>query len=138
MARFTYKDRLVVVCTEMSRAAALRVAQSVNMLVDLAPTLNGTLTNELDTIYVLNTPCSVLLDSKVLDTGTHSIDLDGQAFSLTLPLTRECFDALPVSLTAQWISAAQTENQWLTDFFLSALKAMAQPTGAPQSDKAPS
>lgn len=124
--------------SEMSRAQALRVAQSLNALIGVDGLQADFMQTELDTLYVLNAPALVTLDGKVLDAGSYPLQMGDTNFTLELPLTRACFDALPVSLAAEWIAAAQRENEWLSDFFVKALRRTIQSISVPTSDSAAS
>lgn len=138
MARFSYKDRLTVVVHEMNRAAALRVAQTINTLVDIETDSAGFMSNEVHLAFVLNAPCMVTYDKSVLTDGTHHLAIDDSVIELTLPLTRETFEALPVSLTAAWIEAAELENEWLSQHFLAVLNRIVPIESARASDSAAS
>lgn len=137
MTTFTWKERLKVSVWEINRAKALRVAQTVNNLLDIHTDDSGFISSELDAAFVLNAPCKVMWDGEPLTDGAHTLAIDDYEVALTLPLTRECFDALPVSLAAAWIEAAQTENGWLSTFFIVTLRGV-QTNGERQSVDLPS
>lgn len=137
MAKFTYKERLTVSVHEMTRAQALRFAQTVNAVLELQATSDGVISSEVNVGYALNSPCHVSYEGKLLENGMHNLALDGEMINLTLPLTRECFDNLPVSLTALWIEAAQVENEWLSNRFLAVLNQILPLTSEPKSDSEP-
>lgn len=123
MRKVTYRDRLILLISEVSRANALKVVQVVNALMEAELDNAGYIGNEFHWAYVQNAPVRVLWDGKLLENGTHILKFDEyDELTLTLPLTRDCFEALPVSLSAVWIEAAQAENEWLNQHFLSVMR----------------
>lgn len=128
MRKVTYRDRLILLISEVSRAKALQVVQVVNALMDADLDNAGYISNEFNFAYVSNAPVKVLFDGKLLENGTHVLKFEEyDELTLTLPLTRECFELLPVSLSAAWVEAAQAENEWLNQHFLSVMR-MTMPT----------
>ncbi len=128
MRKVTYRDRLILLVSEVSRAKALQVVQVVNALMEADLDNAGYISNEFNFAYVSNAPVRVLFDGKLLDNGTHTLVFEEyDELTLTLPLTREAFEALPVSLSAAWVEAAQAENEWLNQHFLSVMR-MTMPT----------
>jgi len=139
MQKIVYRDRLVLLVNEITRAKALQVVQIVNTLVDMEIDNAGYISNEFHFAYVSNAPVKVLFDGKLLDNGSHVLNFgEYNEINLTLPLTRECFEELPISLTAQWIEAAESENGWLSDHFLRAMRLIVPSLFEPVSDKAQS
>jgi hypothetical protein len=134
--KFTWHDRLIVAVSEMNRASALRVAQSINALLEIDTDKAGFMSNEIQLAFVLNAPCKVVYDGAVLDAGTHHLDMGEGGVDLMLPLTREGFEMLPVSLTALWIEAAEKENEWLSNRFLQTLSRITPFTSEPSSANA--
>lgn len=138
MAKFTYKDKLIVAVWEMNRAAGLHVGNIINSLIDIQTDNDGFLTNEVHLAFALNAPCKIVYNGAVLEDGTHHLDIGEEGFDLTLPLTREGFEALPVSLTVQWVEAAELENEWLSSHFLAILNRILTLKSVPSSDVAAS
>lgn len=136
MATFNWKT-LTVYVGEMSRAEALAFSKQAEMIQLLQDA--EALAREIDFMISGFSPSRVLHNNAALGDGDHTIAIgEGEYIKLTLPLTRACFDALPVSLAAAWTKAAEAENQLVTDFFLNALKTLSQRISAPQFDNAPS
>lgn len=139
MQKVVYRDKLTLLISEVSRAKALQVVQVVNALLDAEIDNAGFISNEFNFAYVSNAPVKALWDGKLLENGTHTLTFgEYDDLTLTLPLTRECFEALPVSLTALWVEAAQTENEWLNTHFLSAMRLTVPTLFEPESGKAQS
>ncbi len=123
MRKVVYRDRLILIVSEVSRAKALQVALVLSSLVGAEIGDGSFISNEYHFAYVSNATVKALWDGKLLEDGTHVLKFDEyDEITLTLPLTRECFDGLPVSLSAGWIEAAQSENEWLSEHFLSLLR----------------
>ncbi len=124
MRKVTYRDRLILLVSEVSRPKALEVVQVVNALMEAELDNAAYISNEYFFAYVKNAPVKVLWNGKLLDDGIHHLEFEEyDAINLTLPITRGCFDELPVSLSAAWIEAAQAENVWLSEHFLAVMKA---------------
>lgn len=138
MATFTWRDEITVSVGEMSRAQALDCARQFEIATQFAISLPE-LMAETDVLGVLNAPAVVQHKSQVIDAGTRTITLaDGECISLTLPMTRECFSALPISLTRQWITAMVKSNEWLVDDLKKLLSLATEKISEPQSGSAPS
>src|SRR5690348_1854635 len=104
MRKVTYRDRLILIVTEVSYAKALQVVQVVNALIDAKTDNAGFISNEFNYAYVGDAPVKALWDGKLLEDGTHVLKFEEyDEVTLTLPLTRDCFETLPVSLTAAWV-----------------------------------
>lgn len=139
MRKIVYRDRLIVFVGEINRAKALQVAQTVTTLLDADIDNPALISNEFHFAYVTNAPVKILFDGKVLEDGKHVLSFgEYDDLEITLPINRECFDALPVSLTADWIKAAEAENEWLSDHFLSIMKLTVPMLFEPASDNMPS
>jgi hypothetical protein len=123
MRKVVYRDRLTLIIGMVNRAKALQVVQVVNSLMDAEIDNAGFISNEFNYAYVSNAPLKVLWDGKLLEDGTHTLSFEEyDELTLTLPITRDCFDALPVDLTAHWIEAATLENEWLNAHFLDVMR----------------
>jgi len=123
MRKVTHRDRLIILVSEVTRAKALEVAYVLSSLIDAEIDNAGFISSEYNFAYVHNAPVRVLWDGKLLEEGSHELQFEEyDTLNLTLPLTRECFENLPASLTAAWIEAAQAENEWLSQHFLSILR----------------
>lgn len=139
MRKVTYRDRLVILVSEVSRAKALQVVQVINALMDAEIDNAGFISNEFNFAYVSNSSIKVLWDGKLLEDGTHTLVFEEHdELPLTLPLTRDAFEALPVSLAAAWVQAAQEENVWLNEHFLSVMRLTVPTLFEQESDKAQS
>lgn len=136
MRKVVYRDRLTLIISEVSRAKALQVVQVVNALMEAELDNAGFISNEFHFAYASNSPVKALWDGKLLDNGTHILKFEEyDELTLTLPLTREAFEELPVSLSAVWIEAAEAENEWLSNHFLSVLQVIGKTQSEPASDK---
>jgi len=123
MRKVIYRDRLILLISEVSRPKALQVVQVVNALKEAELDNAAHISDEFFFAYVQNAPVKALFDGKLLDNGTHVLKFEEyDELTLTLPLTRDCFDQLPVSLTSAWIEAAQAENEWLNSHFLAVMR----------------
>jgi len=139
MKKVVYRERLTLIISEVTRAKALQVVQVVNALMDAEIDNAGFISNEFNFAYVSNAPVKVLWDGRLLEDGTHVLKFDDfDEMALVLPLTRECFEALPISITARWIEAAQIENEWLNNHFLQTMRLIVPSLFEPVSDKAQS
>ncbi len=137
MRKVVYRDRLILIVSEVSRAKALQIAQVVNALTDVEVNNDGFIRNEFHFAYAQNAPVKALWDGRLLEDGTHALKFEEyDEITLTLPLTREAFEALPVSLSAVWIEAAEAENTWLSDYFLSVMHQTMPNLFEPELDKA--
>lgn len=124
MAKFTWKS-LTLIVTEMSRTTALEFAKEAE-LIQLINDFD-VLTREVDYLITRYAPVKVLCDGKVLSEGTHVIDIgDDETINLVLPITRENFNQLPVSLAAEWSNIAESENTLVTAFFEDTVKKIAK------------
>lgn len=124
MAKFSWKS-LSIYVGEMSRSDSLAFAQEAELMQLVADP--SFLAREVDFLITRYARSKVTLDGELLADGTHVIDIgDDESIALVLPLTRENFNQLPVSLAAAWTKAAEAENQLVTDFFLQSLKNLAQ------------
>lgn len=124
MAKFSWKE-LDIYVGEMSRADSLMFSQEAELM-----QLVGSrefLAQEVDFLITRYARSKVMYKGELLNDGTHVIDTgDDESIALALPLTRENFNQLPVSLAAAWTKAAEAENQLVTDFFLQSLKKLAE------------
>lgn len=136
MRKVVYRDRLTLIISEVSRAKALQVVQVVNALMEAEIDNAGFISNEFNFAYVNNAPVKALWDGKLLEEGTHTLKFEEyDELTLTLPLTREAFENLPISLSAMWVEAAQAENEWLNAHFLSVMRLTMPSLFAQESDK---
>jgi hypothetical protein len=136
MTRFSYRG-LQVYVGEMSRATALQFSRDAGQISLIAEP--DYLAHEVDYLIVSHAPCKITHAGTILSAGTHAIELeDGSAIALTIPITRECFDALPASLALEWAQAATDENKIVTDFFLQALRRVVLNFSEPTSANVPS
>lgn len=137
MATFVWRNTLTVSVGEMSRTAALECCQRFDTLAQVY-TNTGDLLAETDILTVLYAPLTVKVGSEPFAAGERTLELDdGERVTLTLPLTREGFMALPMSLTAAWISAAVRSNGWLVDILGKVFAPTSETGSAPKSDGAP-
>lgn len=124
MAKFSWKS-LDVYVGEMSRAASLEFSQEAELMQLVSD--QQFLAREVDFLITRYARSKVMCNGVLLEDGTHQIDIgDDETMELVLPLTRDNFNQLPVSLAAAWTKAAEAENQLVTDFFLQSLKKLAE------------
>lgn len=115
----TFKSHGIEVRTgEMSRATALACSREFNLLFAIAMTLDEW-QSEIGAVLAVYAPATVVQDGRIVKTGEVRLDED---VSFALPLTREGFDNMPVTLANAWSEAAALDNQWLRDALLKALR----------------
>lgn len=115
MTTFVWREVLSVNVGEMSRTQAIECCRKFDALLEIFPDYIEQLA-EADILTVLEAPVVIKVNGEVFTIGERTIELpDEQPFKLVLPLTRECFDALPMSLATAWISAALRSNEWFID-----------------------
>lgn len=123
MPTFTW-DKLTIHVGEMNRAAALRCMTEIEQYaatylesVAAAPNkvteMETALDDQLALLIVLQSPALVLNDGQTVNGTGATVTVDGQTITLKAPLTPETFNALPYSLTMQWLTAAINANGWL-------------------------
>lgn len=138
MQTFTWRDILTVSVGEMNRAQGLDCARHFEILKGAMPSVE-TLLHEADMLVCLYAPAVVTLRGEILADGERVIDLEEhETLRLALPLTRDVFLALPMSLTEQWIAAAVTSNDWFVDALKKALSLALETSSVPESGSAPS
>lgn len=122
MAILKWKDKLTIWVGEMSRAQALQFSQQAELITLVADF--EFLSREVEFLFVSAAPCRVKYQDQLLADGIHEILVNPNEppILLTLPMTRKCFDELPVSLSNEWYKAAEAENQYMAGFFLEALR----------------
>jgi len=131
MATFIWRNVLTVTVGEMSRTRAIECCQQFDLLAGIYTNADDLLA-ETDVLCVLHAPTTVKVRGEVMAEGERLILLDeGESIRLTLPLTRECFMALPMTLTRAWIAAAVGSNDWLVDV-LKKVFSLASETGSAQ------
>lgn len=115
MTTFIWREVLSVNIGEMSRTQAIECCRKYDALTEIF-TDYIELMGEADILAVLNAPVVVKVKGEVFSIGERAIELpDEQPFKLVLPLTRDCFDAMPMSLATAWINAALRSNDWFID-----------------------
>lgn len=136
MATFKWRD-LTITVGEMSRTTALECARQFDLLAKVY-TDYIELTREADVLAVLYAPVTVKVKETPFNSGTQTIEVEGRnPFDLTLPLTREGFYSLPMSLSEVWVNAAVTENGWFVDV-LKKVFSLTSPNGSePKSGSEP-
>jgi hypothetical protein len=138
MTIFTWRDELTITVNEMSRAQALDCARQFDLLARVYTSYDD-LMQETDVLGAMNAPAVIKIKDDVFIAGERAIALaDGTTLHLALPLTRECFNALPMSLTQAWVSAMLDSNNWLIDSLKKAFSLAAVTASEPQSGNAPS
>lgn len=138
MATFTWQDILTVTVGEMSRAQALDCARQFQTLSRVYTDVDELMV-EADVTGVLYAPVVVKLYGNLLDPGPHVITLaDDVDFTLTLPLTHEAFNVLPMSLAQLWITAMVQSNGWLIDLLKKVSSLTTENGSGPKSDDAQS
>ncbi len=136
MSKFDWHG-ITVWVGEMSRATALQFSRDAGQISLIAEP--DYLAHEVDYLIVCHAPYKITHAGTLLSAGSHEITLeDGSSIALTIPITRECFDALPASLALAWSQAATDENQLVCDFFLQALRRVVQSISGLTSANVPS
>lgn len=121
---------------EMSQADALALSRELEEI-KLIPD-KDMLAREINFLFTRYAPCRVTQDDKLLSDGEHELTVEqGLTLKLDIPLTRGCFYALPLSLSAAWTKAAEDENEYAANFFLTSLTALAHDMLEPTSSNAP-
>lgn len=134
MTTFVWRDVLTVSVNEMSRTQALECARQFDVLARVYKDITS-LMHETDVIVVLDAPTVIKVNDAPFQVGKIVVEPEGSAaFELELPLTREGFHALPMSLTEAWIDAAVRENNWLIEALKKILLPMQQSNKEPVSD----
>jgi hypothetical protein len=125
MAAFVWRERLRVSVSEMSRAAALDCARDFGAFIErlfdgaFEGVNKAQIANtEIEWLFVHYAPVTFWLEGKPI-TDVQLAFMDEPPVAFTLPITRECFDTLPISLTQPWADAAQEANEYLANTFLS-------------------
>lgn len=137
MPTFVWHDCLTVSVGEMSRAAALTCARQFDAAASVFGTYDELMT-EADALVVLNAPAVVKFADTLLDNGTRELHLDNnEVLTLTLPLTRAGFDALPMSLASDWIDAAIKANGWFVETLKKAIRLASPTNNEPKSGAVP-
>jgi hypothetical protein len=135
---FNWRDALMVSVNEMSRTQALDCAREFDLLLNVVTDIDE-LMREADVLGVLHAPAIVKWRGEVLGSGEQVIQLDeGESIKLVLPLTRECFNALPMSLTQLWVNAMIKSNGWLVEELKKVLSLTSPSVSEPKSGDAPS
>lgn len=115
MTTFIWREVLSVSVGEMSRTQAIECCRQFDKLTTLF-TEYVELMAEADILTVLHAPVVVKINGEAFSSGERMIELpDEQPFKLVLPLTRNAFNNLPMSLATVWISAAIRSNEWFID-----------------------
>lgn len=134
MGKLVYKERLSIIISEMDRSSALRMSDVIESIMDSGVTDKAVTNNILAYTFVSYSPYKVVYDGKVLEDGKHILVFDDEStIELTLPITNDCFDALPYSLTRDWQGLAEKENEGISNHFLFALNRIAQKSSEPMS-----
>lgn len=138
MPTFTWHDCLTVSVHEMSRADALDCARQFDLLAGVIPNV-GEYLAEINALIAVKAPAAVRFQGVLLNAGPrHLVLSDEEAVDLTLPLTREAFDALPMSLATAWSNAASAANDWVVEALKKILLPVSPSSSASKSDSGPS
>jgi len=138
--QFTWGD-LTITVRELNRADVFRAATAFDALIndfvgDESSTPIGA-TSEINWILTAHSPAVVRYKGVRLEDGIHTIGEGDDTFTLTLPLTRYCFELdLPGSLALQWGTAAWEANPYLANEFFLALKRITENISGQKSDAA--
>lgn len=139
MAKFIWTKgdvSLTVRVGEMNRATALDCARDFEPLL-LLPSDSGLLDNEIELLFVRYAPAAIIVGDKVVAQGDHTLDLpDGEKLTIILPMTRECYNALPITLARQWGECAAVENGWIYQDLKNALSRILRTINEPESGSA--
>lgn len=131
MATFIWRDVLTVTVGEMSRTKAIECCQQFDLLASIYTNPDDLLA-ETDVLCAISAPTTIKIRGEVFTDGERIITLDeGESVRLKLPLDRETFMALPMSITQAWVSAAVSSNSWLVDV-LKKVFSLASETGSAQ------
>lgn len=138
MTTFVWNEILSVSVGEMSRTQAIECCRKFDALTEIF-TNYIELMAETDILTVLEAPAVVKINGEVFSLGERTIELlDERPFKLVLPLTHDCFDALPMSLATAWINAALRSNAWFIDTLKKTMTLTTANNLEPKSDNAPS
>jgi hypothetical protein len=134
---FTWHDVLTVSVSEMSRAQAFDCTRHFDTLVGVIATYPE-LMSEADVLAVTYAPAVVKIKGEILTAGERTVDVgDGETIRLVLPMTREAFMALPMSLTEQWVAATVTANEWLVSTLKKLFSLATETSSVPKSGGGP-
>ena len=136
MATFTWKDKLTVTVGEMSRTQGIDCARQFDLLAKVYTDYDE-LMREADALVVINSPTTIRTGDKMLSDGVHGIKLDDKVVKLVLPLTRDSFYELPMSLSEAWVNAAVSENGWFIDTLKKAFSLTSPNNSEPKSGSEP-
>lgn len=115
MTTFVWREVLSVSVGEMSRTQAIECCRKFDAITEIF-TDYVEQTSEADILVVLEAPVVIKVKGEAFTVGERTIQLsDDESFVLSLPLTRDSFDALPMSLATAWINAALRSNEWFID-----------------------
>lgn len=112
--KFIWREKLTVIISEMSRAAALDCSR------DLGEVPIGddeqTFARALEGCVVRYAPAVVIVDGQIYRSGPVKVEYsEGELLEFTLPLDTAGLNKLPVTLASVWIEAAEQENQFVVD-----------------------
>lgn len=142
MATFTWKDTLTITVGEMSRTRALECTRHFDAILPLFTTEAGLrvddLLGELDLLMIVYAPATVRHKNDILTDGEHVFQVEDEMIKLSLPLDRDRVNALPMSLSQAWVSAAVRSNDWLVQALKNASSLARKIEDGPKSGSGPS
>ena len=115
MTTFVYRD-LTISVGEMSRTEALNVCRQFDLMKTVYTSYDD-LMEEADILCALSAPPTIRQGVGYPNqTGTFTVATDDDTeFVVTLPINREQFVKLPMSLTQAWVTASLESNDWFID-----------------------
>lgn len=118
--KFIWRDKLTVIISEMSRAAALDCARDIDEI-PITDT-SDEITRAIEGHVMRYAPTTVIVDGQVYKSGPVKVEYaEGESLEFSLPLTGATLNALPRTLANTWIEAALEENMWVVDDLKNAL-----------------
>lgn len=123
--KFTWRDKLTVIVSEMSRATALDCSRDIDEIDISADSV--TVTRALETLIVHYAPVTVIVDGRKFTSGAVKVEYaEDEWVEFTLPLDSAGLDSLPRGLADTWTECAVNENQWLVDALKNVLSRVTQ------------
>lgn len=115
MTTFVWND-LTISVGEMSRTDALDVCRQFDVMKTVY-TAYDDLMSEADILCAISAPTTIKQGTNIIrQSGAFTVTIDDDTeFDVSLPITRESFMKLPMSLTAAWITASLQSNDWFID-----------------------
>ena len=137
MTTFVYRD-LTISVDEMSRTEALTVCRTFDAMKSVYTEVDD-LMEEADILCALSAPTAIKQgNGHAKQTGKFTVKTEDAEFVVTLPLTRDEFVKLPMSLTQAWVTASLESNNWFIDTLKKAFGLTQMMISASESGSVPS